>query len=123
MTTEKMTLGQTLAAELEREARATRKMLERLPAEKFAWRPHEKSTPFGALAVHIAEMIAWAKLAVTTADLDYAVEPYKPFEPKTNAELLEYFDKSVAGAIAALNNISDEAIQVSWTVRDGDRTY
>src|SRR5437867_9613968 len=110
MITKKIMLGETFAAELEREAAATRKMLERLPAVKFAWKPHEKSTPFGVLAVHIAEMIDWVTLAVTTAELDYAVEPYKPFEPKTNAELLEYFDKKVQGAIEALKNTSDEAI-------------
>jgi uncharacterized damage-inducible protein DinB len=123
MTTEKTTLGQTFALELEHEAAATRKMLERLPAEKFDWKPHKKSTPLGVLAVHIAEMILWAKLAVTTAQLDYALEPYKPFAPKTNAELLEYFDKSVEAAIKALNNASDEAIMESWTVRNGERIY
>lgn len=123
MTTEKITLGQAFAAELEHEAAATRKMLERLPAEKFDWKPHEKSTPFGALAVHIAEMIDWAKLAVTTPELDYAVQPYKPFKPKTNAELLEYFDKNVKGAIEALKNTSEEAIRKSWTVRSGERIF
>jgi len=123
MRTEKITLGQTFAAELEHEAAATRKMLERLPAEKFDWKPHEKSMPFGVLAVHIAQMIDWVKLAVTTAELDYAVEPIKPFEPKSNAELLEYFDKRVEGAIEALANTSDEAIMGTWTVRAGERIF
>jgi len=49
-------------------------------------------------------------LRLQTAELDYAVEPIKPFEPKSNAELLEYFDKRVEGAIEALANTSDEAI-------------
>jgi uncharacterized damage-inducible protein DinB len=123
MTTEKITSGQALAVELEHEAAATRKMFERMPEEKFEWKPHEKSTPFVALAVHIAEMIDWVKLAVTTDELDYAVQPYKPFQPKSNGELLEYFDKNVAGAIEALKNISEEAITKTWTVRNGERTY
>jgi len=50
MRTGKITLGQTVCAELEHEAAATRKMLERLPAEKFDWKPHEKSMPFGVLS-------------------------------------------------------------------------
>lgn len=123
MTTDKTTLGQALGNELEREAAATRRMLERLPAEKFDWKPHDKSTPLGGLAVHITEMIDWLKLAVTTAELDYALAPYKPFVPKTNAELLEYFDKKVAGAIEALKNTSDEAITQTWTVRSGAHIY
>ncbi len=123
MTANETTLGHVFAAELEHEAAATRRMLERLPAEKFDWKPHEKSTPMGALAVHIVEMIDWAQLAVTTTELDYAVQPYKPFKPKTNAELLAYFDQNVAGAIAALRNTSTDAIKKTWTVRNGERIF
>jgi uncharacterized damage-inducible protein DinB len=123
MTTEKSTLGETLAAELEHEAASTRKMLERIPADKFDWKPHGKSTAFANLAVHIVDMIDWAKLAVTTAELDYATQPPKPFRPKTNDELLEHFDKKVASAIAALQNISDEEIKESWRVRMGERIF
>ena len=43
-------------AELQHEAATTRKCLERIPAEKFDWKPHEKSMTFGRLASHIAEM-------------------------------------------------------------------
>src|SRR5438046_1760394 len=75
------------------------------------------------LAVHIAEMIDWAKLAVTTAELDFALQPYKPFEPKSNPELLEYFDKCAKGAIEALGNTSDEAIMGTWTLRNGETIY
>ena len=41
--------------ELQQEAATTRKLLERVPAEKFDWKPHEKSMTMGALAVHVAE--------------------------------------------------------------------
>jgi len=88
-----MTLGQTFAGELEHEAAATRKMLEDFP-RKLRLETARKINAPRRLAVHIAEMIVWAKLAVTTAQLDYALEPYKPFEPKTNAELLEYSTKT-----------------------------
>ena len=123
MTSERTSLGHVFAAELEHEAAATRRMLERLPEEKFDWKPHTKSTPLAALAVHIAEMMDWAKLAVTTAELDYGVRPYEPFSPKTSAELLEYFDKKVEGAVAALRNTSEEAIMKTWTVRNGERIF
>ena len=38
-------------AEMEQEAVATRKLLERLPAEKLAWRPHPRSKQRYAPAV------------------------------------------------------------------------
>lgn len=123
MTTARITLGKTLAGELEHEAVATRKMFERIPEDKFDWKPHKKSTPFANLAVHIVEMIDWAKLTVTTPELDYAVQLYKPFMPETNVELLEYFDKSVESAIEALKDTSDEVIMENWTVRNGERVY
>ena len=49
-------LGNFLAAELEQEAKSTRKMLERVPADKLAWKPHEKSMSLMQLAVHVAEI-------------------------------------------------------------------
>ena len=123
MTTEKSSLGQKFATELKHEAAATRRMFERLPAEKFSWKPHEKSMPLGVLAVHIVEMIHWTTLAVTTSELDYGVEPYKPFKPKTTAELLDYLDKTVNAAVEALENTSAEAINEPWTVRSGERIF
>jgi len=123
MATNGITLGQKFAAELEREAASTRKMFERLPAEKFNWKPHEKSMPLGYLAVHITEMIEWGKLAVTTRELDYSAQPYKPFKPTSTAELLQYFDEIVVGAIEILRNTSDETMSQTWTVRNGDRIF
>jgi uncharacterized damage-inducible protein DinB len=123
MTMGRVVLGESFAEQLEQESKATRKMLERLPEERFAWKPHEKSMPMVSLAVHIVEMIEWARLAVTTSELDYGVRPYQPFEPKSIADLLEYFDRTVAGAIEALKNTTDEAIRETWTVRNGDHIF
>ena len=49
-----MGVAKALAAELSEEAGGTRKVLERVPTDKFSWQPHEKSTTFGGLATHIA---------------------------------------------------------------------
>ena len=52
-------ISTALIAEMEQEAKTTRACLERIPAEKFSWKPHEKSMRFGQLASHIAEMFSW----------------------------------------------------------------
>ena len=49
-------LAGAFLAELENEAKVTRTVLERIPADKFDWKPHEKSMTFGRLASHVAEM-------------------------------------------------------------------
>ncbi|RMG42895.1 MAG: hypothetical protein D6719_05060 [Candidatus Dadabacteria bacterium] len=41
-------------AELEQGSKATAKLLELLPEDKFGWKPHEKSLSLGQLAHHIA---------------------------------------------------------------------
>ncbi|MBW3545531.1 MAG: DinB family protein, partial [Bacteroidetes bacterium] len=46
----------TFARELEQEAITTRKMLERVPTDKFDWQPHPKSMTIKRLATHIAEL-------------------------------------------------------------------
>ena len=45
-----------LLAEFDLEMANTRKMLERVPVDKFAWAPHEKSLSLGALANHLVAM-------------------------------------------------------------------
>ena len=49
-----MSLAQSFVAELEQEGATTRRVLERAPAEKFAWKPHAKSMSLGELANHVA---------------------------------------------------------------------
>ena len=46
--------AKALIAELEQEAVSTRKLLERVPADKLAWRPHARSMTIGQLAQHVA---------------------------------------------------------------------
>jgi hypothetical protein len=47
-----MALIDGLLQELEQEAQTTRRVLERVPANKLAWRPHEKARTLGELALH-----------------------------------------------------------------------
>ena len=47
-----------LLAEIEMEATATGRLLERVPAGRLAWRPHPKSMTLGQLALHVATIPA-----------------------------------------------------------------
>jgi len=116
-------LAAAFIGELQMEAAATRKCLERIPAEKFDYKPHEKSMTMVRLAAHIAEMVEWAKDTVQTTGIDFATIDYKPFEPQTTAELVEFLDKNVEAAVEALQNTSDEAMMEDWTLRNGEEIY
>ena len=50
-----MQITSLLLNELDYEVGIARKMLALVPEEKFAWKPHQKSTAMKELAIHIAE--------------------------------------------------------------------
>lgn len=110
-------------AELEHEAATARKCLERVPEEKFDWKPHEKSMTFGRLASHLGEMFGWTKPSLEKDVMDFATMDYKPFEPKTSKELLDHFDKNVAESIETLKNTGDETFMENWTMQKGEQVY
>lgn len=116
-------IGSTFIAELEHEAKVAREVLSRVPADKFDWKPHEKSMTFGRLASHIAEMFGWTPSTLTQPELDFSKFDYKPFEPASTDELVEFLDKNVAEAIEALRNTSDEQFMESWTMRNAETEY
>ena len=49
-----MAITDAFLAEFEQEVESTRRILGRVPEEKLAWKPHEKSMTVGQLALHIA---------------------------------------------------------------------
>ncbi|MEO5858211.1 MAG: DinB family protein [Pyrinomonadaceae bacterium] len=117
------TLGSAFLAELEQEAKVAREVLSRVPADKFDWKPHDKSMSFGKLASHVAEMVSWTGPTLDHPELDFAKMDYKPFEPKTTEELLEFFDKNLAEAVQVLNNMTDDRFIESWSLRNGETVY
>jgi len=116
-----MTILQNFLQELEQETVTTRKMLSRIPEDQYDYRPHEKSMRLRDLAGHIAELPGWASMAFATTELDFATSPYSPPGFQNNAELLEFLEKSVAGAEAALKNAAEEDLSPEWILRNGDQ--
>ena len=57
-----MKLLEILAKEMEQEAVTTRKMLSRIPNDKFDWQPHELSMTIERLSNHIAELPGWVDM-------------------------------------------------------------
>ena len=112
-----------LLKEMEQEAQITRKMLGRVPNDKYDWQPHEKSMTVRRLATHIAELPSWVTMALTTDELDFANSPYKPVEINNTAEVLEYFERSFADGRSHLEKATEEELLQPWTLRNGDQVY
>jgi uncharacterized damage-inducible protein DinB len=114
---------QALVKEMDNEAKTTRKMLERIPNDKFNWQPHPKSMTIQRLATHIAELPGWVPMTLKTSELDFAKSAYKPAEITSTPELLDYFDKTLAESKAHLNKAKEEQLADMWTLRNGSQVY
>jgi uncharacterized damage-inducible protein DinB len=112
-----------LLKEMEQEAQTTRKMLERIPADKFDWQPHEKSMTIRRLATHIAELPGWVKMTLLTDQLDFAKGDYKPVTINNNEELMAYFEKCYADGKEYLAATNEDELSKKWTLRNGDQIY
>lgn len=108
------------AAELEREAVPTVKMLARVP-DDFSWTPHEKSMNLGALATHIALLPTFVKPALTEDGFDLAANRDKSPVLTSGAELAAAFQAGVGEAIELLNAASDEDLAKIWRLSNGER--
>lgn len=118
-----MTRVEVFLQEFDQEAAITRKMLSRVPDDKYDWKPHAKSMSVRELATHIAELPGWVKLGFTTEGLDFAANPYKQEEINNTKELLEYFEKTFADSRQYLLDADDEILDIPWVLRNGEQIY
>jgi uncharacterized damage-inducible protein DinB len=120
-----MSISQALLPEFDHEVVTTRKVLDRVPEEKYGWKPHEKSFTAGRLASHIAEMGGWGSTTMTTEVFDFAPGGV-PVTPALNAaskaELLDAYDKMMSETRAALAAASDADFMVNWTLQNNGQT-
>src|SRR5271165_400842 len=111
-----------MLAEFMVEAATTRRVLERVPADKLTWKPHEKSLTLGQLANHIAMVPGRLAPLVESDGLDVTQAQFVPPQPKDVQEILATFEQSVQDASACFATMSDEAALATWTMKRGDRT-
>jgi uncharacterized damage-inducible protein DinB len=115
-----MALNQALLAELKHESASTRKMLERVPAGKLLWRPHEKSYTLGKLAIHVATLPGWIEKIINKDEFDFAKHQYIQPPAESTEQIVKTFDDAVAANIPILESATDDILNEKWTFRRGD---
>ena len=110
-----------LLKELDSEAVITRKFLKIVPADKFSWKPHEKSMSLQNLTVHIAELPSWVSMGLKTDGIDFATMNYKPTVVNSTNDLVALFEKSYKGGREALSIAKEEDMLPTWTMRMGPK--
>jgi uncharacterized damage-inducible protein DinB len=115
-----MTSPADLLQELEQEALATRRVLERVPESHLDWRPHERSLTLGQLAMHVASIPG----AIAELSMQPRFDARTPI-PRPGAsgvmELVSTLDRSVDRARELLGGMADSALATPWRATDGER--
>ncbi len=115
-----MSIGERLLPEFDHEMAGTRKVLERIPLERYDWTPHPKSFSLGRLANHLAGLLRWGSGAMSSREFDFALGGYTPSQFRTSNSLLAGFDENLAATRAAIAGAADEAFHEPWTLRNGE---
>lgn len=105
--------------EIDQEAVATRRLLDRVPAARFDWRPHPKSFTLGQLALHVASIPSGvAGMAIP----DVCEMPdFQQAEAENHAQIMTTFDEGLVEARRLLAPLSDEQMVASWSLtRNGE---
>lgn len=115
-----MTYAETTLPEFDQEMASTRKVLERIPDDKFDWKAHPKSNTIGWNANHVADIPSWVAMVLTTPSLDVAPVDGRPAHtsPKltSSREIVELFDRNVAAARKAIAELKEETLDEPWTL-------
>ena len=116
-------ISASLLPEYDNEMQTTRKHLERVPDEKLAWGPHDKSMTMGGLASHLAESISWGPMMLNSDSMDFdspEMQDYKPPTYESRDQILEAFDSNVRQTREVLASKDDGEWMTMWTMKKGE---
>ncbi|HEY4592728.1 MAG TPA: DinB family protein [Thermoanaerobaculia bacterium] len=114
-------LTRPLISELEQEAATTRRVIERVPADRLDFQPHPKAMTLGQLALHVARIPgAFARLGRLDG-LDAATSDFKNDSPADLEEVRTTLEASVTDALAFLGELDEEKATGLWRLYYGER--
>jgi uncharacterized damage-inducible protein DinB len=109
-----MPIVDSLLMEIDQEAQTTKRVLDRIPEDKLAWRPHPKAFSLGQLALHIAA--APGNIAAAAAQDSFEAPSFSQVEAKSRQEVLDTFSQGIESAKSALNKMDDARLMSMWSL-------
>src|SRR5262249_7831739 len=113
-----MSAIELLLRELEQEAQTTRRVLERVPGDRLAWKPHDKSMSLGQLALHVASVPG--AIAEITQISPFPAPKFEQPTATSAAELVPALEEGLAKARSILQDLDDADLAKIWGGMDGD---
>jgi len=109
-----MAIVDSILMEIEQEAKTTQRVLDRIPEDKLAWKPHAKSYSLGQLGLHIARI--QGVLAEAASKDTHEIGNMTQAEPGSRKEILDTFTQSTAKATQILAKMDDARLMATWTL-------
>src|SRR6266446_4583965 len=114
-----MPIVDSLVMELEQEGKTTRRVLERVPNDNLAWKPHPKSMSLGQLALHVAQIPGVMAGFVSGPELNFSGD-FVQTPASSASEVMTALDASLTKAKDVLRGLDDATVMSSWSFkRDG----
>ncbi len=125
MSTDPKSLAASLLPEFDLEMAGTRKVLERVKDEDWAFKPHAKSFSMGELAGHVATIPEWLTGTLNAPSFDMAPGgvPAEFSRPASAREALALFLEGVKAARAALEATADPAFAEPWSLLENGKAW
>ncbi len=101
-------------SEIREEAAITRRVLERVPADRLSWKPHQKSMSLGQLAFHVASIPGNLTKLLQLDEFDASQANFNPPLPNNVEEIYATHDQSVRAAENFLNDMDEQSAMASW---------
>ena len=100
--------------EYQHEGAQTRKVLERVPEEHFAWKPHDKSMTLGELASHLSDIPTWVRATMKQDEFNFDMKGYVPYKAASVKQILEDYDAKLKDALDAMAGTPDPDMMKTW---------
>jgi uncharacterized damage-inducible protein DinB len=107
-------------SEFDGEMKTTRRLIERVPSDRNTWKPHQKSFSVGHLAQLLSGMPGWITSSLRGDSLEIR-ENGPGYSDETTETHLALFDKNVADARKALQEVTGAALDKDWSLLMGGK--
>ena len=110
-----------LLNEFRQESVPTRRVLERIPADHLAWKPHPTSTTLGVLAMHVATVPGQFAKLLQQDEVDVAAGASSPQIPGAVADILSFLEQSQVSFEDWIIETNEDVLRRTWHLRLGPK--
>ena len=112
---------QLMIREFREEIAATKRLLDRVPADKLTWKPHPKSMSLGQLALHIAVIPNRISALVKADHFDVSQANFNAPQPANLEEIHTGLAGSVTAAESYFGSLTEDSASENWRLMQRDK--